>query len=170
MDFTFNEEQRAVQEAAEGIFAGRVTPDRVEEVEATEERFDRELWADLAAADLLGLAVPTAQGGGGYGMVELALVLEAQGRCVAPVPLWATLVLGALPVAEFGADEVRAELLPGVVAGTTVLSAALADPRWWPRPARTGWNCPGPPSPSRPPTWPTGSSSPHRSTAVWSWP
>jgi len=127
MDFTFNEEQRAVQEAAEGIFAGRVTPDRVEEVEATEERFDRELWADLAAADLLGLAVPTAQGGGGYGMVELALVLEAQGRCVAPVPLWATLVLGALPVAEFGADEVRAELLPGVVAGTTVLSAALAD-------------------------------------------
>jgi len=30
-------------------------------------------------------------------------------------------------VAEFGADEVRAELLPGVVAGTTVLSAALAD-------------------------------------------
>jgi len=127
MDFTFNEEQRAVQEAAEGIFAGRVTPDRVEEVEATEERFDRELWADLAEADLLGLAVPTAQGGGGYGMVELALVLEAQGRCVAPVPLWATLVLGALPVAEFGADEVRAELLPGVVAGTTVLSAALAD-------------------------------------------
>ena len=127
MDFTFNEEQRAVQEAAEGIFAGRVTPDRVEEVEATEERFDRELWADLAAADLLGLAVPTAQGGGGDGMVELALVLEAQGRCVAPVPLWATLVLGALPVAEFGADEVRAELLPGVVAGTTVLSAALAD-------------------------------------------
>ena len=127
MDFTFNEEQQAVQEAVEGVFTGRVTPDRVEEVEATEDRVDRELWADLAAADLLGLAVPTEYGGGGFGMVELSLVLEGQGRCVAPVPLWASLVLGALPVAEFGSDAVRAELLGGVVAGTTVLTAALAD-------------------------------------------
>jgi len=127
MDFTFNEEQLAVREAVDGIIAGRVTPDRVEEVEATEDRFDRDLWAELAAADLLGLAVPTAHGGGGYGMVELALVLEGQGRGVAPVPLWATLVLGALPLAEFGSEVVRDGLLPGVVAGTTVLTAALAD-------------------------------------------
>ena len=127
MDFTFNEEQMAVQETVEGIVAGLVTPDRVEEIEATEDRFDRALWAELARADLLGLAVPTEFGGGGYGMVELALVLEGQGRSVAPIPLWATLVLGALPVAEFGSDAVKAELLPGVARGTTVLSAALAD-------------------------------------------
>ena len=43
MDFTFNEEQKAVQEVVEGIFAGLVTPDRVQQVEATDERFDREL-------------------------------------------------------------------------------------------------------------------------------
>ena len=127
MDFTFNEEQMAVQETVEGIVAGLVTPDRVEEIEATEDRFDRALWAELARADLLGLAVPTEFGGGGYGMVELALVLEGQGRSVAPIPLWATLVLGALPVAEFGSDAVKAELLPGVARGTPVLSAALAD-------------------------------------------
>ena len=29
--------------------------------------------------------------------MELCLLLEAQGNVVAPVPLWATLVLGALP-------------------------------------------------------------------------
>ncbi len=46
---------------------------------------------------------------------------------VAPVPLWATTVLGALPVAEFGSDALRAGLLPGVVAGQVVLTAALAD-------------------------------------------
>ena len=60
-------------------------------------------------------------------MVELCLLLEAQGAVVAPVPLWATLVLGALPVAEFGSDGLRAALLPGVVAGDVVLTAALAD-------------------------------------------
>ena len=34
--------------------------------------------------------------------MELCLLLEAQGNVVAPVPLWATLVLGALPIAHFG--------------------------------------------------------------------
>jgi len=127
MDFTFNDEQTAVSEAVSAIFAGRVDPDRVQQVEATEDRVDRELWAELARADLLGLAVPEAQGGGGFGMVELCLLLEAQGAVVAPVPLWATLVLGALPVAEFGSDVLRAALLPGVVAGDVLLTAALAD-------------------------------------------
>ncbi len=127
MDFTFNDEQTAVSEAVQGIFSGLVTPDRVQEVEATEDRVDRELWAELARADLLGLAVPDSYGGGGYGMVELCLLLEAQGAVVAPVPLWATLVLGALPVAEFGSDALRSALLPGVVAGDVILTAALAD-------------------------------------------
>jgi alkylation response protein AidB-like acyl-CoA dehydrogenase len=127
VDFTFNEEQRAVQEAVEGIFSGLVTPDRVQQVEATEERFDRALWAELAKADLLGLSIPEAFGGGGYGLVELALVLEGQGRSVAPVPLWATAALGAMPVAEFGSAAAREAVLPGVAAGEVVLTAALTD-------------------------------------------
>ena len=127
MDFTFDEEQRAIQESADGIFAGLVTPDRVQAVEASEDRVDRELWAELARAELLGLIVPEAFGGGGYGMVELALILEGQGRSVAPVPLWATLALGAMPIAEFGSDALSGRVLPGVVAGDTILTAALAD-------------------------------------------
>ena len=127
MDFNFNDEQYAVREAVTGIFAGLVDPDRVQEVEASEDRVDSALWAELARADLLGLAVPEAHGGGGFGMVELCLLLEAQGKVVAPVPLWATLVIGALPIAEFGSDSLQATLLPGVVAGDVLLSAALAD-------------------------------------------
>ncbi|HZM57988.1 MAG TPA: acyl-CoA dehydrogenase family protein [Acidimicrobiales bacterium] len=127
MDFIFDEEQKAVQEAVDGIFAGIVTPDRVQQVEATEERFDRELWAELAQADLLGLPLPGALGGGGFGMVEVALMLEAHGRSVAPLPLWATLVLGAMPIAEFGSVALAGSVLPGVAAGGVVLSAALAD-------------------------------------------
>jgi len=127
MDFTFDEEQQAIAETAKGIFGGLVTPERVENVEAGEDRIDRELWAELARADLLGLSVPEAHGGGGYGMVEVALVLEAQGRSVAPVPLWATEVLGAMPIAEFGSDPLQESILPGVVSGQTMLTAALTD-------------------------------------------
>jgi alkylation response protein AidB-like acyl-CoA dehydrogenase len=127
MDFTFNEEQLAVSEAVDGLFVGLVTPERVQEVEASDDRFDRELWARLAQADVLGLSLPEAFGGGGYGMVELALVLEAQGRSVAPVPLWATIALGALPIAEFGTEALKGAVLRGVTSGDTVLTAALTD-------------------------------------------
>jgi acyl-CoA dehydrogenase len=127
MDFTFDEEQTAIAEAAAGIFTGLVTPERVQEVEAEEVRVDRQLWAQLAKADLLSLVVPTEYDGGGYGMVELALVLEAQGRSVAPVPLWATAALGVMPVAQFGSKRLKEELLSGVGTGDTVLTAALTD-------------------------------------------
>jgi 3-oxocholest-4-en-26-oyl-CoA dehydrogenase beta subunit len=127
MDFTFSEEQEAVRQSAQAVLGGMVTADRVKEIEASEERFDRALWAELAKADLLGLVLPEAYGGGGYGMVELCLLLEAQGAVVAPIPLWATLVLGALPLARFGSDELASRWLPGVAAGAVVLTGALAD-------------------------------------------
>ncbi len=127
MDFTLSDEQSAVEEAARGLFGGVVTPERVQKIEESADRFDRDLWSDLAAAELLGLGVPEAYGGGGLGMVEVGLVLEAQGRVVAPVPLWATTVLGAMPIAEFGCEPLRTALLPSVVSGSTVLSAALTD-------------------------------------------
>ena len=125
MDFAFTEEQQAVAEAAAGVFSGLVEIERVTTVESSEDRVDRELWQALADADLLGLAVPEEHGGGGYGLMELCLLLEAQGNVVAPVPLWATLVLGALPMARFGSDDQREQWLPGVVAGRVLLTAAL---------------------------------------------
>jgi 3-oxocholest-4-en-26-oyl-CoA dehydrogenase beta subunit len=127
MDFTFSEEQEAVRQASAGVFDGLVTSDRVKEVEAGDDRVDRELWRALAEADLLGLALPEADGGGGFGLVELSIVLEAHGRSLAPVPLWATLVCGALPIARFGGDRLRSTMLPGVASGEVMLSAALAD-------------------------------------------
>jgi len=127
MEFTFDDTQLAIQESASGLFAGLVSPERVAEIEATEDRFDRTLWAELAQADLLGLTVPEQDGGGGFGLVELALVLEAQGRSVALVPLWASTTLGSMPLARFGSDDLRSEVLPAVVSGGTVLTGALTD-------------------------------------------
>ncbi len=126
MEFTLSDEQLAVSEAAAGIFSGLVDAERIAATEAGTERIDRELWRALATADLLGLGVPEADGGAGYGLMELCLLLEAQGNAVAPVPLWSTLVLGALPLARFGSAAQRARWLPGVVAGEVILTAALS--------------------------------------------
>jgi acyl-CoA dehydrogenase len=127
MDFAFTEEQLAVSEAAATIFQGMSEIDRVAEVEESADRFDEALWHELAKANLLGLAVPEDHGGSGLGLTELCLVLEQQGRAVAPVPLWATVVLGALPLAHFGTPEQQERWLPAVAAGDARLSAALTE-------------------------------------------
>jgi 3-oxocholest-4-en-26-oyl-CoA dehydrogenase beta subunit len=128
MDFAFTEEQEAVRDLAKQILEDRVTHARLKELEAGGEHFDRQTWRELAKADLLGAALPEDAGGGGLGFVALCLLLEQVGRAVAPVPVWPTLVMGALPIAEFGTDEQRQQYLPGVVAGETVLTAALVEP------------------------------------------
>jgi hypothetical protein len=125
MDFALTDEQLAVSEAATGLFSGLVDAEKTAAIEGATDRIDRDLWKALASADLLGLAVPEADGGAGYGLMELCLLLEAQGNAVAPVPLWSTLVLGALPLARFGSEAQRARWLPGVVAGDVILTAAL---------------------------------------------
>ena len=128
MDFSFSEEQDALRELAAQIFTGMATTERVVEVERTDDRFDRELWAELAKANLLGIALPESVGGLGFGMIELCLLFEQQGRRVAPVPLLPTLAYAAPAVARFGTDAQQQSLLGGVNRGETVLTAAWAQP------------------------------------------
>jgi alkylation response protein AidB-like acyl-CoA dehydrogenase len=127
VDFSLSEAQQAVADSARQLFEGLATVERVRAVEISGAGIDRELWGRLAEANLLGVAVPEHDGGSGLGLVELCVLLEQQGRRVAPVPLLPTLVMGALAVAEWGTAGQRAALLPGVVSGDVVLTAAMAD-------------------------------------------
>ncbi len=119
-----NGDQEALVGLAADIFRGRTSNEQLAKVEASASRTDDELWRELADAGLLGLAVAEEHGGAGLGLAEVCLLLEQQGRFVAPVPLWETTV-AALAVSH-GTPEQQARLLPGVVAGTTKLSLALA--------------------------------------------
>ena len=126
MDFALSDEQTAIVELARRILVDRCTLEHLKEVEGGAEWFDRDTWAELAKAGLLGIALPESVGGGGFGYLEAALLLEEQGRAVAPIPLWATLT-AALTIAEFGSDAQQQQWLPGVVDGSTVLAVAVTE-------------------------------------------
>ena len=128
MDFTFTEEQETIAKLARDLFERRTTPERLTELEAGDIRYDEALWKELAAVDLLGTALPDSVGGNGGGFVELGVLLAEVGSSVAPVPAYATLVLGADPIARHGNPEQQQRILPGVVAGQRILTAGLAEP------------------------------------------
>lgn len=126
MDYSLTEDQVNLKELAARILTDAVTDQSLKTFEASGEAYDTALWQTLADAGLLGLAIPEDQGGLGLGLLELGLLLEQQGRTLAPLPLHATLVLGALPIAEFG-NAAQKALLPDVAAGRTLLTAALEE-------------------------------------------
>lgn len=127
MDFSFTEAQTAVADLARKIFTDRVTPALLKSVEAEGRWFARGLWADLASAGLLGTAIPEAFGGSGHGLLELCALLAEAGAAVAPIPLWSTLVTGALPIAALGTADQQQRYLPGVASGETILTAAFTE-------------------------------------------
>ena len=130
MDFAFTEEQEALRQLARTIFTDHCAHEQLRAVEANPEWCHRALWGELAKANLLGVALPEDVGGSGLGLLELCLLLEEQGRAVAPVPLWPTLVLAALPIDLFGSEAQRRRWLPGVASGETMLTAALTENTW----------------------------------------
>ncbi len=127
MDFSFTEEQEAIRTLASEILAAEMSAERIKAAEREPDWVDAALWRKLAEANLLGVAIPERFGGMGMGFLELCMLLHEVGRQVAPGPWLATLVHGALPLAEFGSDAQRAAWLPRVAAGTAKLAAALLD-------------------------------------------
>ena len=111
MDFSYSEEQEAVRELARQIFSDRTSHERSKELEESGVWYDDALWKDLVEANLTSLALPESAGGSGYGITEVCILLEEQGRHCAPVPLLATVVLGGMPIAELAAWTVVANML-----------------------------------------------------------
>ena len=127
MDFNFSEDQNAIRELAFQIFTDRATDEFLLDFSRSGNTYDDSLWQTLADQGLLGIAVPESCGGSGLGLVELCLILEEQGRRVAPTPVYASLVLGGLPIAEFGTEEQQSRYLGELAKGACKLSAAIAE-------------------------------------------
>ena len=126
MDFTLDENQQAVADLANQILADRTQPEKLKEAEDAGEWFDRDTYAELAKAGLIGIALGEDVGGGGLGVVEVGQVLEAQGRNVSPVPVWNT-ALAALAIDRFGSDDLRKDILPGVIDGSRILTVGIQE-------------------------------------------
>jgi alkylation response protein AidB-like acyl-CoA dehydrogenase len=77
-----------------------------------------ELWNDLVEVGWLGLHVPEAYGGSGFGLEELVVIVEELGRAVAPGSFVPTVIASAVLVAE-GDEAAKKRLLPGLADGSS---------------------------------------------------
>jgi alkylation response protein AidB-like acyl-CoA dehydrogenase len=122
MEFRFNEEQQAIADAAEPVFTDLCSDETIKHLNAGDKPLHTDLWQQLAESGMHGLVVDEEFGGLGMTLVELCLILELQGRSVAPVPLIPTLVECAMPLGRSDNAALKKQILPAVVSGELMLS------------------------------------------------
>jgi acyl-CoA dehydrogenase len=130
MDFAFSEEHRLIADTARRI-GERFGPDYWL-VRDKAKAFPREMWQEICDAGLCGIALPEALGGGGLGMVELALVIEnltagGAGATLAQV-FMLNPVFGGVSLSKFAPPAMRDALMPGLINGEIGFCMALTEP------------------------------------------
>lgn len=128
MDFTFTEDQLAVQEVARGFSEKRLKP-RAEEFDA-ESKLDIALLKEMAELGLMGVALPEEYGGSEMDTVSYMIVIEELSRgCSAHTSV--VMLHNSLygyPLVKFGTDEQNKKYLPGICAGDHIGAFALTEP------------------------------------------
>lgn len=126
-DFGFTDEHGLLRDEARRFLQERCPPSEVRRLAEDPLGHDPALWKELAELGWLGLTIPEALGGAGFGSLHLALLLEEMGRCLLPSPyLSHVLAAGALEAA--GSPQQRQRWLPALAAGDVVATIALCEP------------------------------------------
>ncbi|HWD55348.1 MAG TPA: acyl-CoA dehydrogenase family protein [Acidimicrobiales bacterium] len=121
MDFTYDDEQLALQEAARGALERTCGPQVLRELADDAAGITPALWSTLVDLGWTGLLVPTEHGGTGTGLLETSIVLEQMGRIPVPGPYFSSAVAATLAARALGATELLSDLAAGTRRGTVAL-------------------------------------------------
>jgi len=127
MDLSFSEEQEMLWKSARDFLADKCPKTLVREMEEDEKGYVPELWKEMADLGWIGLPFPEQYGGGGFNFLDLVVLLEEMGRACLPGPFISTVVLGGLPIAEWGTEEQKKDILAKVCEGKAILTLALTE-------------------------------------------
>ena len=127
MDFALSEEQRMLQDSIARFLESGCPLARVREVaEAGDARAD-DVWQELTNLGVHGVLIDEDYGGVGLGYLEAALIAEALGAAVAPVPYVASSVMAPVALAEAGTAAQKEAWLPKLAAGEVVAGVGVSE-------------------------------------------
>nr|BFE59281.1 acyl-CoA dehydrogenase family protein [Dactylosporangium thailandense] len=125
----WTDEQRSMVAAVED-FCRREAGSRAQRQQLTDggrETHSPELYRKMADLGWLGLSLPEEHGGGGAGIVDLCLFLEATSRAMAPIGGFTTSIIVAATYERFGSPQQQKLILNGVARGA-VEAIAMSEP------------------------------------------
>jgi alkylation response protein AidB-like acyl-CoA dehydrogenase len=118
-----------LRDVVRSLLAKAADHDKVRAAAASSVGWSEAVWGRLN--DELGIGamiVPESLGGAGFGLRDVAVVLEEAGAALLPEPVLFSAVLAASALAAADAPDVVAELLAGVMDGSMIGTVALGRP------------------------------------------
>jgi hypothetical protein len=127
MDFNLSDDRRMLKESLSRFLQDRYDFGTRNRIAASDEGYDKEIWAQMAELGLIGAMLPEELGGFGGQGFDIIAVMEELGRAIVVEPVLPTAVLGAGILADAGSDAQKA-LLEDVIAGNLLLAFAHGEP------------------------------------------
>jgi len=129
MDFSLNEEQRALQDTARK-FAQNELMDFAQQVEADDEPPGKEVIDLYAKMGFLGINLDEKYGGAGLSHFDAVLVLEQLAMVSAAIafPIFESCFGPVLAIQNFAPEALKKNIIPKVCAGETIVAVAMSEP------------------------------------------
>ena len=130
MNTEFNDAQRALRDEFRAYMCDLMTPELKAELQLSTEGGGplwRQAMRQMGADGWIGLGWPVEWGGRGYGPIEQYIFIEEVTRAGMPFPYLTTESIGPA-IAEFGSDQLKQTMLPGILAGEIVVGIGYSEP------------------------------------------
>ncbi|HVN87137.1 MAG TPA: acyl-CoA dehydrogenase family protein [Candidatus Binatia bacterium] len=133
MDFGLSSDQLMLKDTIKRFLDEQCPTTRVRAIMESDSGHDPKLWNGLAELGITGLIIPTAQGGSGLELLDLALAAEELGYAACPGPFLGS-SLATVALVEGGDAAQREQWLPKIAAGKALATIAIGeeDSRWDP--------------------------------------
>ena len=89
--------------------------------------WDKDIWKEMTALGWPGILIPEEYGGSNFGITGISVILEECAKTLTPSPLFATGVLGAFSITNFGNDDQKQDYLPKISSGDLTTALAIDE-------------------------------------------
>ena len=127
MNFDFSEDQKLLRKTAYEYLKEHAPLSLCRAVFESDAAYSDTLWKGVAEMGWLGTAIPEEFGGAGFGRLELAVLAEALGYAMAPIPFSSSIYLVAEALQLAGSPAQQQEHLPRLASGEAIGTFAHAE-------------------------------------------
>ena len=89
--------------------------------------WDKDMWNEMSKLGWPGIMIPEEFGGSNFGLSGICVVLQECAKTLTPSPLFASGVLGAYAINNYGTKEQKEKYLPLIASGELTTSVAIDE-------------------------------------------
>ena len=129
MKLVLSEEEQFLKDTAKNFAEERSPISHFRSLRDNKDRklWDKDIWSEMVKLGWPGILIPEEFGGSNFGVTGIGVILQECAKTLTPSPLFATGVLGAYSISEFGNDEQKNNYLPKIVNGEITTALAVDE-------------------------------------------